>query len=91
MPKYRIPLFGRLAERPGLDVRVVYASIPGLSNAEPEGFRATHVPMWQQKLLGRDLWWHEETEKSPNYIAPESMNSEDQLFLLYTSGSTGKP
>jgi acetyl-CoA synthetase len=40
---------------------------------------------------GRDLWWHEEVEKWPNYIAPESMNSEDPLFLLYTSGSTGKP
>ena len=40
---------------------------------------------------GRDFWWHEETEKYPNYIAPESMNSEDPLFLLYTSGSTGKP
>jgi acetyl-CoA synthetase len=40
---------------------------------------------------GRDLWWHEEVEKWPNYIAPEVMNSEDPLFLLYTSGSTGKP
>lgn len=40
---------------------------------------------------GRDLWWHEETEKWPAYYAPESMSSEDPLFLLYTSGSTGKP
>jgi acetyl-CoA synthetase len=40
---------------------------------------------------GRDLWWHEEVEKWPNYIAPEPMGSEDPLFLLYTSGSTGKP
>ena len=40
---------------------------------------------------GRDLWWHEETAKYPNYCAPESMSSEDPLFLLYTSGSTGKP
>ncbi|KAL1912721.1 acetyl-coenzyme A synthetase 2 [Sporothrix stenoceras] len=40
---------------------------------------------------GRDLWWHEEVEKWPSYIAPEPMNSEDPLFLLYTSGSTGKP
>lgn len=40
---------------------------------------------------GRDFWWHEELEKYPAYIAPESMNSEDPLFLLYTSGSTGKP
>ncbi|GME22216.1 AMP-dependent synthetase/ligase [Neofusicoccum parvum] len=40
---------------------------------------------------GRDYWWHEEVEKYPAYIAPESMASEDPLFLLYTSGSTGKP
>ncbi|KAG6002833.1 Acetyl-coenzyme A synthetase [Claviceps maximensis] len=45
------------------------------------------VPMQQ----GRDVWWHEELEKWPSYIAPEIMNSEDPLFLLYTSGSTGKP
>lgn len=40
---------------------------------------------------GRDLWWHEEADKWPAYIAPEPVNSEDPLFLLYTSGSTGKP
>ncbi|KAK6535343.1 acetyl-CoA synthetase [Orbilia ellipsospora] len=40
---------------------------------------------------GRDYWWHEETAKYPPFCAPESMSSEDPLFLLYTSGSTGKP
>ncbi|KAI7928528.1 acetyl-coenzyme A synthetase [Pyricularia oryzae] len=40
---------------------------------------------------GRDLWWHQEVEKWPPYMAPETVNSEDPLFLLYTSGSTGKP
>ena len=40
---------------------------------------------------GRDIWWHEELEKWPSYIAPEVMNAEDPIFLLYTSGSTGKP
>ncbi|KAK6440586.1 acetyl-coenzyme A synthetase 2 [Oleoguttula sp. CCFEE 5521] len=40
---------------------------------------------------GRDLWWHEEMEKWPAYYVPETMDSEDPLFLLYTSGSTGKP
>lgn len=45
------------------------------------------VPMQE----GRDVWWHEEVEKWPSYIAPETMNAEDPLFLLYTSGSTGKP
>ncbi|KAH9827600.1 Acetyl-coenzyme A synthetase [Teratosphaeria destructans] len=45
------------------------------------------VPM----TTGRDVWWHEETEKWPAYYPPETMGSEDPLFLLYTSGSTGKP
>ena len=39
----------------------------------------------------RDLWWDEEIQKWPSYYQPESMGSEDPLFLLYTSGSTGKP
>lgn len=45
------------------------------------------VPMTE----GRDLWWTDETDKWPNYFPPETMSSEDPLFLLYTSGSTGKP
>ncbi|KAF2768088.1 acetyl-coenzyme A synthetase-like protein 1 [Teratosphaeria nubilosa] len=47
----------------------------------------SEVPMTK----GRDIWWHEETEKWPAYYPPETMSSEDPLFLLYTSGSTGKP
>ncbi|GJJ14651.1 acetyl-CoA synthetase [Clathrus columnatus] len=43
---------------------------------------------WTQ---GRDKWWHEEILKVPRYCPPESMSSEDPLFILYTSGSTGKP
>ena len=47
------------------------------------------VPM----KAGRDVWWHEEMN-APDikpYCPPESMDSEDPLFILYTSGSTGKP
>lgn len=29
--------------------------------------------------------------KAASVCAPESMDSEDMLFMLYTSGSTGKP
>ncbi|KAM0703672.1 hypothetical protein Q7P35_009611 [Cladosporium inversicolor] len=47
----------------------------------------TEVPFTE----GRDLWWHEESEKWPSYYPPEPVDSEDPLFLLYTSGSTGKP
>lgn len=60
---------------------------PGVSHCIVYKRTGAEIP-WTQ---GRDWWWHEETEKYPNYIAPEPMNSEDPLFLLYTSGSTGKP
>src|SRR5690606_18263341 len=40
---------------------------------------------------GRDLWYHEATEKAGDDCPPEAMAAEDPLFILYTSGSTGKP
>ncbi|EGE04927.1 acetyl-coenzyme A synthetase [Trichophyton equinum CBS 127.97] len=60
---------------------------PGVTSCIVFKRTGAEVP-WTQ---GRDLWWHEEVKKYPSYIAPESMDSEDPLFLLYTSGSTGKP
>ncbi|MDK1025255.1 MAG: acetate--CoA ligase [Gammaproteobacteria bacterium] len=39
----------------------------------------------------RDIWYHEGTQSQTSDCAPESMSSEDPLFILYTSGSTGKP
>jgi acetyl-CoA synthetase len=43
---------------------------------------------WQE---GRDLWYHAALAAESTDCAPESMDSEDPLFILYTSGSTGKP
>ncbi|MFV0477515.1 MAG: acetate--CoA ligase [Parahaliea sp.] len=43
---------------------------------------------WQDN---RDIWYHEATEAVTTDCEPESMDSEDPLFILYTSGSTGKP
>jgi len=40
---------------------------------------------------GRDVWWHNETEKADLNCPAESMDAENMLFILYTSGSTGKP
>jgi len=40
---------------------------------------------------GRDYWWHELMAEASQECEPESMDSEDPLFILYTSGSTGKP
>ncbi len=39
----------------------------------------------------RDFDWHTECGKQSTVCKPESMDSEDPLFILYTSGSTGKP
>jgi len=49
---------------------------------------ANNEIFWQQ---GRDLWWNELVEKESSECEPETMDSEDPLFILYTSGSTGKP
>ena len=41
----------------------------------------------------QETWWHEAISDPdlPSYVAPESMDSEDPLFILYTSGPSGKP
>jgi len=39
----------------------------------------------------RDVWYYEQVEAAAAECVPESMDSEDPLFILYTSGSTGKP
>ncbi|KAJ7413905.1 Acetyl-coenzyme A synthetase 2-like, mitochondrial [Willisornis vidua] len=38
-----------------------------------------------------DIPLEEEMTKAASVCTPESMDSEDMLFMLYTSGSTGKP
>jgi len=42
---------------------------------------------------GRDYWLHElvNEEGINDFCEPESMHSEESLFILYTSGTTGKP
>ncbi len=40
---------------------------------------------------GRDHWYHELMESASEDCPPESMDSEDILYILYTSGTTGKP
>ncbi|MEK6828113.1 MAG: acetate--CoA ligase, partial [Nanoarchaeota archaeon] len=41
----------------------------------------------------RDFWWHKLISENDieDFCEPESMHSEESLFILYTSGTTGKP
>jgi acetyl-CoA synthetase len=40
---------------------------------------------------GRDHWWHELMADASDDCPPESLDSEQLLYLLYTSGTTAKP
>jgi acetyl-CoA synthetase len=40
---------------------------------------------------GRDQWWHRLMKNVETKCEPETMDSEDVLYILYTSGTTGKP
>ncbi len=40
---------------------------------------------------GRDHWWHRLMRTRRMWCEPETMDAEDELFILYTSGTTGKP
>ncbi len=49
-------------------------------------------PTQECKLKGgRDKTWKDSVLTENAKIAPESLESEDPLFILYTSGTTGKP
>ncbi|MGB1247653.1 MAG: acetate--CoA ligase [Chitinophagales bacterium] len=39
----------------------------------------------------RDVWWHDIYNDASADCLAETMNAEDELFILYTSGSTGTP
>jgi len=58
LPKYRVPVFRELARRPGIDLTLYFGDVPGLSNVEPDGFRAIHVPIKRRRIGTRLSMWH---------------------------------
>lgn len=57
LPRYRVPVFRRLAQQSGIDLHVVYGSAPDApANAEPQGFRGSFWPI--RSFLGGRFLWH---------------------------------
>jgi glycosyltransferase involved in cell wall biosynthesis len=53
LAKYRIPVFRELANRPGINLQVVYGVNPGIPNVEADGFRAIASPRWHRRIRGK--------------------------------------
>lgn len=58
LPKYRVPVFRALAERPGIDLTLVYSEYPGLPSVEAKGFKALKLPLRRFMLGRQEFWWH---------------------------------
>jgi glycosyltransferase involved in cell wall biosynthesis len=59
LPKYRVPVFRELARRPGITLRLLYSSVPGLTNVEPDGFAGEYVPTSRLQIRGRSIGWQQ--------------------------------
>ncbi|MEX2308336.1 MAG: glycosyltransferase family 4 protein [Pirellulales bacterium] len=53
LAKYRVPVFRELANRPGIELQVVYGVNPGIPNVAADGFRAIPLPRWHRKIAGK--------------------------------------
>ncbi|MGH8502335.1 MAG: glycosyltransferase family 4 protein [Gammaproteobacteria bacterium] len=59
LPKYRIPVFGELAKREGIELIVVYDALTdGTLNSNAEGLRSKHVPLRIASVFGHPVYWH---------------------------------
>jgi acetyl-CoA synthetase len=71
--------------KPNVDAAV--ASTPSVEHVVVVRRTETDVDM----VDGRDHWYHDLMADAADDCPPESMDSEDLLYLLYTSGTTAKP
>jgi glycosyltransferase involved in cell wall biosynthesis len=59
LPRYRIPVFRALAQRPDIQLHVAYAAgKDSPPNTEAEGFESHFEPMWQRSIVGVPVYWH---------------------------------
>ena len=58
LPKYRIPVFQQLANRPNLDLLLSYGERQSLENIKPTGFAASPSRVRSPSLFGKMLYLH---------------------------------
>ena len=58
LPRYRVPVYRALAQRPGIDLTVVYGSEAGITNVEPEGFKGIFAPLRDVSIRGSIIRFH---------------------------------
>lgn len=56
---YRAAVYRELASRDEIDLRLWYGTDPGITNVEPDGFRAEHRPQRVWKLAGQEFFWQQ--------------------------------
>lgn len=56
--RYRVPVFREFANRPGIDLKLVYAEYPGLPNVPPDGFVGEFIPLRRFFIRGQEIYWH---------------------------------
>lgn len=57
LPKYRVPVFRALAERPGIELTVVHGEWPGITNVAAEGFESRRSELRWVSKWPRALWY----------------------------------
>lgn len=58
LAKYRVPQYRALAQRPGLEIELLYGSRGDVPNVEAEGFRATPIPFRRWRVGRHPVYWH---------------------------------
>jgi glycosyltransferase involved in cell wall biosynthesis len=58
LAKYRVPQYRALAQRPGIEVELLYGSRGDVPNAPPEGFKATPIQFRKWRVGRHPVYWH---------------------------------
>jgi len=58
LARYRLPVYQELASRPGIDLHLLYGDDNSVPSVEPDGLRATRVPLKIFRVLGSEVRWH---------------------------------